>query len=95
MTPDKVIEKYGRLYPRLSNVRELSVQIAIDVGEYLYEKNLAMLYPKPENMEMYVRHQVYPTTYDELINKAYRWPEQDCKQGFAVPTLAGGKPDEE
>ncbi|KHJ83855.1 malic enzyme, NAD binding domain protein, partial [Oesophagostomum dentatum] len=48
MTPDKVIEKYGRLYPRLSNVRELSVQIAIDVGEYLYEKNLAMLYPKPE-----------------------------------------------
>ncbi|KAL6736821.1 hypothetical protein Aduo_007127 [Ancylostoma duodenale] len=95
MVPDKALDQYGRLYPRLKNIRELSVQIAIDVGEYLYKENLAMLWPKPENMEMYVRHQVYQAEYDELINKAYKWPEQDSKPGFPVPKLARSSMDDE
>ncbi|KIH49471.1 hypothetical protein ANCDUO_20454 [Ancylostoma duodenale] len=75
MVPDKALNQYGRLYPRLKNIRELSVQIAID--------------------EMYVRHQVYQAEYDELINKAYRWPEQDSKPGFPVPKLARSSMDDE
>ncbi|KAK6737769.1 hypothetical protein RB195_020085 [Necator americanus] len=89
MVSDKALHTYGRLYPRVENIRELSVQIAIDVGEYLYKENLAMLYPKPENMEMYVRHHVYSLDYYELINKAYRWPEQDSKRGYPVPKMSG------
>ncbi|EYB99177.1 hypothetical protein Y032_0124g1205 [Ancylostoma ceylanicum] len=95
MVPDKALNQYGRLYPRLKNIRELSVQIAIDVGEYLYKEHLAMLWPKPENMEMYVRHQIYEAEYDELISKAYRWPEQDSKQGFPVPKLPRSSMDDE
>ncbi|ETN71637.1 malic enzyme domain protein [Necator americanus] len=69
MVSDKALHTYGRLYPRVENIRELSVQIAID--------------------EMYVRHHVYSLDYYELINKAYRWPEQDSKPGYPVPKMSG------
>ncbi|KAK5971226.1 hypothetical protein GCK32_019568, partial [Trichostrongylus colubriformis] len=39
----KSLEKYSRLYPRLKHIRELSVYIAIDVGNFFYENNLATL----------------------------------------------------
>ncbi|CAJ0605033.1 unnamed protein product [Cylicocyclus nassatus] len=86
MTPDKPLFDHGLLYPPLENARELSIQIAVNVGEYFYEKNLAMVQPKPENLEMYVRHQVFPIGYQEILAKAYRYPMEDCK-GYPVPPL--------
>ncbi|VDM68571.1 unnamed protein product [Strongylus vulgaris] len=50
MTPDQALHDHGLLYPPIANIRELSIQIAVNVGEYLYKKNLAMLQPKPENL---------------------------------------------
>ncbi|VDK73237.1 unnamed protein product, partial [Cylicostephanus goldi] len=46
---NKQLETYARLYPRLKDIRELSVLIAKDVGNYLYEQNLATLHPEPED----------------------------------------------
>uniref|UniRef100_A0A158P723 Malic enzyme n=1 Tax=Angiostrongylus cantonensis TaxID=6313 RepID=A0A158P723_ANGCA len=91
----KSLEEYSRLYPRLKDIRELSVHIAIDVGKYLYENNLATLHPQPEDMEMYVRSQLYSVEYDELINKTYDWPPRDCKHGFPVPVLDRTSMDDE
>ncbi|VDM84840.1 unnamed protein product [Strongylus vulgaris] len=79
MTPDQALHDHGLLYPPIANIRELSIQIAVNVGEYLYEKNLAMLQPKPENLEMYVRHQIIPIGYEETIGKAYRYLESDLQ----------------
>ncbi|VDM59798.1 unnamed protein product [Angiostrongylus costaricensis] len=83
----KSLEEYSRLYPRLKDIRELSVHIAIDVGKYLYENNLATLHPQPEDMEMYVRSQLYSVEYDELINKTYDWPPRDFFSIVTVTTL--------
>ncbi|VDK78992.1 unnamed protein product [Onchocerca ochengi] len=77
--------KLGRLYPRISRIRELSVKIAIAVGEHAYEKGMASLYPKPNDIERFVRSQIYQTTYDEIINVTYEWPTHDMKHGFPVP----------
>uniref|UniRef100_A0A915PD78 Malic enzyme n=1 Tax=Setaria digitata TaxID=48799 RepID=A0A915PD78_9BILA len=79
--------KLGRLYPRLNRIREVSVKIAVAVGEHAYEKGMAGLYPKPEDMEQFVRSQIYQTTYDEIINVTYEWPAQDMKHGFPVPVV--------
>ncbi|KAK5976541.1 hypothetical protein GCK32_015971 [Trichostrongylus colubriformis] len=91
----KSLEKYSRLYPRLKHIRELSVYIAIDVGNFFYENNLATLHPEPEDKEMFVRSQIYSVEYDELINKTYDWPAKDAKHGFPVPVLPRSSMDDE
>ncbi|KAK5978132.1 hypothetical protein GCK32_019603, partial [Trichostrongylus colubriformis] len=44
---EKSLNDYARLYPRLKDIRELSVKIALDIGNYLYENDLATLHPEP------------------------------------------------
>jgi malate dehydrogenase (oxaloacetate-decarboxylating)(NADP+) len=77
----------GRIYPRLKEIRELSIQIAVKVAEECYKDGTATLYPKPEDLEMYIRSQIYMVDYDELINKTYDWPEKDMRHGFPVPVV--------
>ena len=77
--------RVGRIYPRLQEIREISVQIAMEMAEYAYEKGIADLYPKPVDLEKYIRAYQYKTDYDELINAIYDWPKEDTVAGFPVP----------
>ncbi|VDM53812.1 unnamed protein product, partial [Angiostrongylus costaricensis] len=92
---EKSLYTYSRLYPRLKSIRELSIQIAVEVGEYLYRHDLATLHPKPEDMEMFIRQQVYSVEYTDLINKTYMWPGKDMKHGFPVPVLQRSSMDDD
>lgn len=40
MVTEKSLNQYVRLYPRLKEIRELSVRIAIDVSAFLYSVRL-------------------------------------------------------
>ncbi|KAF7687775.1 NAD-dependent malic enzyme, mitochondrial isoform X1 [Silurus meridionalis] len=64
----------GRLYPPLSNIREVSVQMAVKVVEYLYSKGMAFRYPEPVDKEAYVRSVVWNTQYDSFLPDTYEWP---------------------
>ncbi|XP_066509930.1 NAD-dependent malic enzyme, mitochondrial-like isoform X2 [Hoplias malabaricus] len=64
----------GRLYPPLSNIREVSVQMAVKVAEYLYTKGMAFRYPEPADKEAYVRSKVWNTNYDSFLPDTYDWP---------------------
>ncbi|VDO59886.1 unnamed protein product [Heligmosomoides polygyrus] len=86
---------YSRLYPRLKDIRELSILIAIDVGNYLFEHDLATLHPEPEDKEMFIRQQIYTVEYDELINRTYSWPTKDMQHGFPVPVMERTSMDDE
>uniref|UniRef100_A0A914BZX6 Malic enzyme n=1 Tax=Acrobeloides nanus TaxID=290746 RepID=A0A914BZX6_9BILA len=86
--------KYGRIYPRLKEIREISIKIAMRVAEESYKDGSATLYPEPEDKEMWIRSQMYSVEYDELINKTYNWPEQDMKHGFPVPVVRRDSMDE-
>uniref|UniRef100_A0A0N5CC35 Malic enzyme n=1 Tax=Strongyloides papillosus TaxID=174720 RepID=A0A0N5CC35_STREA len=84
----------GRIYPRLKEIREISVKIAVQIAEEAYKDGVASLYPKPKDIELYIRSQVYDVEYDELINKIYPWPEKDCKHGFPVPVMQRSSMDD-
>jgi malate dehydrogenase (oxaloacetate-decarboxylating)(NADP+) len=56
----------GRIYPALSNIREVSARIAAAVAETAYWHGLARL-PKPDNMLEYARSAMYQPTYEEYV----------------------------
>uniref|UniRef100_A0A8C1WD18 Malic enzyme n=1 Tax=Cyprinus carpio TaxID=7962 RepID=A0A8C1WD18_CYPCA len=64
----------GRLYPPLSNIREVSLQMAIKVVEYVYSKGMAFRYPEPVDKEAYIRSVVWNTSYDSFLPEIYDWP---------------------
>lgn len=42
------------------------------------------MYPKPANLEKYIRAHQYKTEYDDLINAIYDWPREDTAAGFPI-----------
>ncbi|TWW60544.1 NAD-dependent malic enzyme, mitochondrial [Takifugu flavidus] len=56
----------GRLYPPLSDIRELV--------EYVYLKGMAFYYPEPLDKEGSVRATVWNTDYDSFMPDTYDWP---------------------
>jgi malate dehydrogenase (oxaloacetate-decarboxylating)(NADP+) len=55
----------GRLYPCLSRIREVSLEIAAAVGEIAYDAGLTQL-PRPTSMVDYVRDRMFVPEYVEL-----------------------------
>lgn len=53
----------GRLYPALKDIREVSVRVAIDLVNYLYEVKLAMRMPQPADIDACVRAYLYTPHY--------------------------------
>uniref|UniRef100_A0A8C1WFR1 Malic enzyme n=1 Tax=Cyprinus carpio TaxID=7962 RepID=A0A8C1WFR1_CYPCA len=69
----------GRLYPPLSNIREVSLQMAIKVVEYVYSKGMAFRYPEPVDKEAYIRSVVWNTSYDSFLPEIYDWPGEEVQ----------------
>jgi len=68
----------GRLYPPLSNIQEISVQIAKKVAEEAYAENTASTYPEPEDKEAFIRTHLYDYNYDKVsyLPSVYAWPAE-------------------
>ncbi|KAH7695517.1 NAD dependent malic enzyme, partial [Aphelenchoides avenae] len=64
--PQKSLDE-GLIYPKLEEIRELSVKIAVHIGVESYNDGTALLYPKPKDLELYVRSQIYTTDYDPPV----------------------------
>lgn len=56
----------GRIYPPLTDMRKVSIKIAVAVAEVAYESKLAR-YPRPANLEEHVRSLMYEPTYESYV----------------------------
>lgn len=77
----------GRIFPRLKDIREISIKIAIRISEECYKDGTAKLYPEPEDKETFIRSQIYNVDYDDLLPDDYDWPEKDMRHGFPFPPV--------
>ncbi|XP_064603492.1 NADP-dependent malic enzyme-like [Liolophura sinensis] len=64
----------GRVYPPLSKIGEVSVQIATKIAEEVYEGKLSSLYPEPENKDEFIRSRLYSTAYESFEPATWDWP---------------------
>jgi malate dehydrogenase (oxaloacetate-decarboxylating) len=68
----------GQVYPDLERIRDVSVDVAADVMEYIYSapasESLASFLPEPVDKRAYVREHCYQTDYAKLTPSLWRWP---------------------
>jgi len=56
----------GRVYPSLTRIREVSVKIAVAVGEIAYKEGLTLL-PRPTDMAAYVTERMFIPKYESYV----------------------------
>jgi len=76
----------GRLYPPLSSVREISINIATKVAEEAYKEGTASTYPKPKDIEAFIRDQLYNYNYTTSLPTRYEWPSQAFNGAYCSPS---------
>ncbi|CAM2113874.1 unnamed protein product [Caretta caretta] len=69
----------GRLYPPLSNIKEVSICIAVKVMEFMYANNMAFHYPEPADKNQYIRSKVWSYEYESFMPDVYDWPLATAK----------------
>jgi len=69
----------GRVYPPLSDIRDVSTRIAVHLAEYAYRNNLAFHYPEPADKARFITAQQYDIDYEEYIPALYDWPGHSTK----------------
>jgi len=75
VTEDHLSE--GRVYPPLSDVREVSTQLSARLIEYAYKEGIATTYPEPVDKEEHVRKNQYHNKYESFVPVTYPWPGMD------------------
>ncbi|CAF3730562.1 unnamed protein product [Rotaria socialis] len=65
----------GLVYPSLEKIHDVSRSIAVSLAEYAYEHNLAALYPKPENLDQFIKSNQYTANYQDVLPSKWDWPK--------------------
>lgn len=73
----------GSLYPPLGAIRDCSLEIAVGVTKFAYEKGLASTYPEPKDKLAYIKTHLYNFNYESAMPVTWKWPPQQ--------EVAGGK----
>ncbi|XP_045449084.1 NADP-dependent malic enzyme-like [Melitaea cinxia] len=65
----------GRIYPPLGDVKNVSLNIAVEVAKQAYSKELATAFPKPCDFKSYIQEHTYNLQYDSYIPKFFKYPK--------------------
>ncbi|XP_017101166.1 NADP-dependent malic enzyme isoform X1 [Drosophila bipectinata] len=86
----------GSLYPPLSSIRDVSMNIAIGVTKCAYDKGLASTYPEPQDKRKWLENQLYNFNYESSMPVTWAWPRMPyIKTRELVPTKLYGKQKKE
>ena len=67
--------EHSCLYPPLTDIKEVSFRIALQVADEAYNENLATVMPRPDNLADLVNSLLYKPDYISNIPKPCRYPE--------------------
>ena len=64
----------GRVYPTLTNIKEVSFQIALRVAQIAYLQGIATVMPEPEDKHSLIRSVLYSPDYKSYLPQTYDYP---------------------
>lgn len=67
----------GRIYPPLSEIKCISIQIATDIAKLAYIEGLASLYPTPQDLRKHIEAQMYNYCYESAMPVHWKWSPQE------------------
>ncbi|CAB3226626.1 unnamed protein product [Arctia plantaginis] len=67
----------GRIYPSLSELKEVSIAIAIEVAKMAYDEGLASVYPEPKDLAKHVNNQIYSYYYESSMPVVWDWKPEE------------------
>ncbi|KAH8322822.1 hypothetical protein KR059_008265 [Drosophila kikkawai] len=65
----------GSLYPPLSRIPDLSMNIAIAVAQCAYDRGLSSIFPEPQDKRKWLESQLFDFNYESSMPKTWSWPE--------------------
>ncbi|KAH8264921.1 hypothetical protein KR038_008013 [Drosophila bunnanda] len=65
----------GSLYPPLSKIRDVSLNIAIAVTQCAYDRGLASTYPEPQDKRKWLQSHLYNFNYETSMPTTWDWPQ--------------------
>ena len=65
----------GSVYPHISDIREVSLQIATRLCEYGYQTGVASVYPEPKEKRAFIEARLYNYNYEPSLPPTYGWPK--------------------
>lgn len=65
----------GSLYPPLTTIQSCSLKIAAQVAEQAYDNGIASTFPKPADLEAFIKAQLYDCHYTSALPSSYAWPK--------------------
>ncbi|KAL1403743.1 hypothetical protein pipiens_005575 [Culex pipiens pipiens] len=74
----------GSLYPPLGAIRDCSLEIAVGVTKFAYEKGLASTYPEPKDKLAYIKTHLYNFNYESAMPVTWKWPPQKEVAGGSI-----------
>ncbi|WAR07651.1 MAOX-like protein [Mya arenaria] len=69
----------GRVYPPLSDIRDVSTRIAVHLAEFAYRNQLAYHFPEPQDKARFIHSHQYEIDYENYIPPLYDWPGHSTK----------------
>jgi malate dehydrogenase (oxaloacetate-decarboxylating)(NADP+) len=57
----------GRIYPSLSRIREVSVNIALAIAKVAFARGLTAAIPEPADLHSHIKSKMYDPTYQEYV----------------------------
>ena len=63
----------GTIYPPLSNIRKVSLNLAVKIVEHAYKTDLATVIPEPKDKVAMISELVYDPAYISFIPRTYSW----------------------
>lgn len=64
----------GRLFPKLSLIRKVSLEIATNLAKYAYKSKVASVFPEPKDKKAFIKSTMYKCEYEQAVPTPWKVP---------------------
>lgn len=71
---------FGLVYPPIEKIRDVSRRIAVVLADYAYVHQLAAVYPKPADLDRFIREKQYTADYEQTLPSRWDWSKKSASK---------------